>query len=122
MNPFKLRKEESFTMGESNLESLLDSPYKIGQGMILYCYSGTANISVDLNKWDIVQNTIISLIPKTILTLNQSSDNFKVQYILFFDIYVSKRRLFRPRPFFFRFIKDNPCHTHSSSEGEIVMS
>ena len=83
MNPFKLRKEESFTMGESNLESLLDSPYKIGQGMILYCYSGTANISVDLNKWDIVQNTIISLIPKTILTLNQSSDNFKVQYISF---------------------------------------
>ena len=119
MNPFKLRKEESFTMGESNLESLLDSPYKIGQGMILYCYSGTANISVDLNKWDIVQNTIISLIPKTILTLNQSSDNFRVEYISF-STSMFQEAVFRLDPSFFRFIKDNPCHTHSSSEGEIV--
>lgn len=66
-----------------------------------------------------MQNTIISLIPKTILTLNQSSDNFKVQYISF-STSMFQEAVFRLDPSFFRFIKDNPCHTHSSSEGEIV--
>lgn len=83
MNPFKLGEEESFTMGESNLVSLLDSPCKVGHGVILYCHVGMANISVDLNKWEIVPNTFISLIPEAILTLNHSSDDFKVQYIAF---------------------------------------
>ena len=51
--------------------------------MILFCYKGTANISVDLSRWDIRRNTVIVLIPDTILTLNASSEDFKVQYILF---------------------------------------
>lgn len=106
-------------MGESDLGGLLDTPYKIEQGVILYCCSGTANISVDLNKWDIVQNTVISLIPETILTLNQGSDNFKVQYIAF-STTVFQEAVFRLDPSFFRFIKDRPCHTHPAGEKETV--
>lgn len=83
MNPFEIERGESFIIGDSDLRELLDRPYKSGYGMILFCYKGTANISVDLSRWDIRRNTVIVLIPDTILTLNASSEDFKVQYILF---------------------------------------
>ena len=65
MNPFEIERGESFIIGDSDLRELLDRPYKSGYGMILFCYKGTANISVDLSRWDIRRNTVIVLIPDT---------------------------------------------------------
>ena len=59
MNPFEIERGESFIIGDSDLRELLDRPYKSGYGMILFCYKGTANISVDLSRWDIRRNTVI---------------------------------------------------------------
>ena len=53
MNPFEIERGESFIIGDSDLRELLDRSYKSGYGMILFCYKGTANISVDLSRWDI---------------------------------------------------------------------
>lgn len=119
MNPFEIERGESFAMGESDLRKLLDSPYKIGYGMILFCYRGTANVSVDLNRWDIRQNTVTVLIPDTILTLNHCSEDFKVQYISFSKSLFDEA-VFRLDPPFFRFVKDNPCYTHPASQEETV--
>ena len=107
MNPFEIKRGESFVIGDSDLRELLDSPYKTGYGMILFCYQGTANISVDLNRWDIRRDTVIVLIPDTILTLNASSEDFKVQYISYSKTLFDDAE-FRLDPPFFRFIKDNP--------------
>lgn len=102
-------------MGESDLRELLDSPYKISHGMILFCYKGTANLSVDLNRWNIRRNTVTVLIPGTILTLNDSDEDFKVQYISFSKSLFGEA-VFRLDPPFFRYIKGNPCYTHSASQ------
>ena len=101
MNPFKIERGESFIIGDSDLRELLDRPYKSGYGMILFCYKGTANISVDLSRWDIRRNTVIVLIPDTILTLNASSEDFKVQYISFSKVLFDEA-VFRLDPPFFR--------------------
>ena len=103
MNPFEIERGESFIIGDSDLRELLDRPYKSGYGMILFCYKGTANISVDLSRWDIRRNTVIVLIPDTILTLNASSEDFKVQYISFSKVLFDEA-VFRLDPPFFRFI------------------
>ena len=50
MNPFEIERGESFIIGDSDLRELLDRPYKSGYGMILFCYKGTANISVDFQS------------------------------------------------------------------------
>ena len=119
MNPFEIERGESFIIGDSDLRELLDRPYKSGYGMILFCYKGTANISVDLSRWDIRRNTVIVLIPDTILTLNASSEDFKVQYISFSKVLFDEA-VFRLDPPFFRFIKDNPCYTHPADQEETI--
>ena len=119
MNPFEIERGESFIIGDSDLRELLDRPYKSGYGMILFCYKGTANISVDLSRWDIRRNTVIVLIPDTILTLNASSEDFKVQYISFSKVLFDEA-VFRLDPPFFRFIKGNPCYTHPADQEETI--
>ena len=119
MNPFEIERGESFIIGDSDLRELLDRPYKSGYGMILFCYKGTANISVDLSRWDIRRNTVIVLIPDTILTLNASSEDFKVQYISFSKVLFDEA-VFRLDPPFFRFIKDSPCYTHPADQEETI--
>lgn len=119
MNPFQIEKGESFVMGETNLRNLLDSPYKTGHGVILFCNNGTANISVDLNKWDVKPNTITVLLPDTILTLNHSSEDFKIQYIAFSKPLFGEV-VFRLDPPFFRFVKDNPCYVHPLAGKETI--
>ena len=120
MNPFEIERGESFIIGDSDLRELLDRPYKSGYGMILFCYKGTANISVDLSRWDIRRNTVIVLIPDTILTLNASSEDFKVQYISFSKVLFDEA-VFRLDPPFFRFIKDSPCYTHPADQEYLVL-
>lgn len=121
MNSFEMKTGELFSMGETDLRELLDAPYKINFGMILFCLDGMAEISVELAKCPIRKNTVCILIPSTILTLNQADADFKVTYISFarslFD-----EAVFRLDPPFFRFIRDNPCHMHTPEGAEIVRS
>ncbi|CAK7064297.1 MAG: hypothetical protein PARBB_03057 [Parabacteroides distasonis] len=108
MNPFELEKGEVFSMGESDLLNLLDSPYKIRCGLILFCRSGMADVSVDLVQCTLKPNTVTVLLPDTILTLNSSGEYFKVEYIVF-SASLFDEAVFRLEPPFFRFILDNPC-------------
>ncbi|WP_455632311.1 helix-turn-helix domain-containing protein [Parabacteroides sp.] len=108
MNPFEIERGESFTMGESDLRELLDSPYKIRCGLILFCRSGMADVSVDLVRCTLKPNTVTVLLPDTILTLNSSGEYFKVEYIVL-SANLFDEAVFRLEPPFFRFILDNPC-------------
>ncbi|WP_455625702.1 helix-turn-helix domain-containing protein [Parabacteroides sp.] len=108
MNPFEIERGESFTMGESDLRELLDSPYKIRCGLILFCRSGMADVSVNLVRCTLKPNTVTVLLPDTILTLNSSGEYFKVEYIVL-SANLFDEAVFRLEPPFFRFILDNPC-------------
>lgn len=108
MNSFEIEKGEFFSMGESDLLSLLDSPYKIRCGLILFCHSGLANVSVDLVQCTLKPHTVTVLLPDTILTLNSSDKGFKVEYIML-SASLFDEAVFRLEPPFFRFILDNPC-------------
>lgn len=121
MSPFEIESGELLAMGESDLRELLDSPYKIDHGLILFCLSGAAEIGVELHTCQMRKYTAAVLIPGTILTLNSVDEGFKVTYISFsrslFD-----EAVFRLDPPFFRFIKDNPCYTHLPKDAEIFSS
>ncbi len=95
-------------MGESDLRELLDSPYKIRCGLILFCRSGMADVSVNLVRCTLKPNTVTVLLPDTILTLNSSGEYFKVEYIVL-SANLFDEAVFRLEPPFFRFILDNPC-------------
>ena len=118
MYSFFLGQEESFSMGESNLSALLETSYKLECGVILFCREGEANLSVESKQWEIHGNTIIVLIPDTILTLNGSTADFKVRYLAF-SRPIFAEAVFRLDASFFWFLKKNPCHTHLDADNPL---
>lgn len=119
MLPFQIQSGELFAVGESDLSELLDSPCKINHALLFFCTSGTAEISILLNKFTVRQHTMTTLFPNSILTLNQASGDFRVTYISFVKSLFDEA-VFRLDPPFFRLVKDNPCYTHNPPEAEII--
>ncbi len=110
---------ESFTIGTSNLASYCNKLTKFSYGMLMFCESGEAVITIDLNEYHIVQNTNIFLLPGSIISVVSVSSDFVINY------FVCSKDMFRAAFFrfesaFLHFMRDNPCYT--PTEEEIIQS
>ena len=98
---------ESFTIGTSNLASYCNKLTKFSYGMLMFCESGEAVITIDLNEYHIVQNTNIFLLPGSIISVVSVSSDFVINY------FVCSKDMFRAAFFrfesaFLHFMRDNP--------------
>jgi len=118
INPLLTSDTENFIAGSSNLAFFRQRVIKIGNGVLLYCTDGEAEITIDLQKYHIVPYTHIILLPGSILSLLSCSEDFRVIYLAFTGE-MMRIACFRLEPAFMHFLKDVSCYTHIRPE-EII--
>ena len=109
-NPFQTPPAEPFVRKDGDLSPLYSRLCKTGNAVILICQQGQARITLDLQEYTLVSNTLIFLLPDSIISLTYASNDFRVSYFTCSgDLF--RESSFRFNPQFFHFIKENPCKT-----------
>ena len=111
MEPFCITTQEPLVTGTSNLDRFLDRPFRLDNGLILFCRNGSAEIELDLKKHEVSPNAEVVILPATILSINHLSKDFQVTYIAFSKALMDEVS-FRLEAPFFGFLKDHPVCTH----------
>lgn len=115
MNPLATTPQETFKAGTDNLEYFSNRLVKMNNGVLLFCYSGEAEITIDLKRHHIVPNTDMLLLPCSILSVTSASEDFRMHYLAYSDE-MFKAAAFRLTPTFIHFLKENSCYTHTDPE------
>ena len=96
---------------ESNLDSLMNSPFRTDRGYILLCISGKASVNIGLVTCSIIKNTEIVFMPDEAITIVEVSEDFLVRGFVFskemYDYTVLRLGIS-----FSRYITSVPCYLH----------
>lgn len=84
-------------------------------GVLLFCFSGEADIILDLKQYHIVPNTNTIILPNSIFSLTSASKDFSVHYFAFSEE-MFRTASFRLNPAFIHFLKENSSYTHTLPE------
>lgn len=115
MNPLLTTREETFKAGTDNLDFFRKRLLKMNNGILMFCFSGEADITIDLKQYRIVPNTNIIILPNSIFSLTSASKDFCVHYFTFSEEMFNTAG-FRLNPAFIHFLKENSCYTHTLPE------
>lgn len=115
MNPLSPIASEAFRTGTDRLKYFNDRLVKLNYGVILYCTKGEAEIMIDLQKYPILSNTHVIILPGSILSLLSSNDDFVVDYFVFRREMMEVACL-RLEPAFMHFLKEVSCYTDNKAD------
>ncbi len=106
-NPLITALEEPFAVGTSDFAFFGTCTVHCDDGAILFCLAGSADATVDQYDGTIRRNTIVLLLPGSLLKLDRRTDDFRMAYCRF------TKKLFmeiagRFDPAFFRILKERP--------------
>ncbi|NDV80971.1 AraC family transcriptional regulator [Bacteroides sp. 51] len=113
MNPLLTTQTETFRSGEDNLSFYHGRQVKMINGALMFCSSGEADITIDLEKYHIIPNTNIIILPGSVLSLTSASKNFTVHYFAYSDE-MMRLASFRLEPAFIGRLKEISCYTHTN--------
>lgn len=104
---------ESFVAGTDETKDL--SPFmrhlwKLEGGAIYFCRQGWAQVTINLQDYEIAANTQVIIMPNSIVRVNGCSADFRADYFGF-PIAMFHEASFRLEPSFFGFLRENPCYT-----------
>lgn len=121
-NPAK----ESFMVGESSLDFILDRPLRQPIGIILLCLAGRAEIAVNMNQCVLTENMQAIIFPNEICTLSGKTADFNVLFFSFTD-QMFKEAAYRIGPDFFGYLQEHfyttlPEHAFESSQNVLRMA
>jgi len=100
-------------------EVVLNYPTIIDAIFFGICVRGTGKLSINLNSYEIAENSIIVLLPGTILQCNieDVSDDFLIHYITCSDDFVNQF----DSTGIFNTLKQNPCFTMSKEDVKTLL-
>lgn len=113
MNPLLTTQTETFRAGEDNLSFYRGRQVKMINCALMFCTTGEADITIDLEKHHVIPNTNIILLPGSILSLTSASKNFLVHYFAYSDE-MMRVASFRLEPAFIGRLKEISCFTHTN--------
>lgn len=109
-NPLHLVSGQHFKAGNDDLSACRKHLYKLENMAVLFCRQGQARLFIDLKEHTLLVNTIIFLLPNTIIRLNSASKDFQLSYFVCLrDLF--HETTFRMEPRFFHYLKEKPCLT-----------
>lgn len=112
MEILSLPENEPFITGiEESIESIdicSNQIIKLADASIFHCRSGKAHIEIDLQAYEVTENTQLLLLPGSIFNCTCASHDFTVSYIVFSDT-LFREITSRLDPSFFHFLKEHPC-------------
>lgn len=118
-NPFFTSDTEPFLRNSGNLSQLNNRLFKTGSTVILICQQGQAEATIDLKKYTVISNTVIFLLPNSIISINKPSQDFSTDYFICSEEML-RESSFRFNPQFFQFIKEHPCKTLTPENTESI--
>ena len=107
VNPIITTPEEQFVVGESDFAFFDNYACRIEGGAFLFCRSGRAQASVNQYQGEVRRNTMVLLLPGSILLLTDRTEDFRVTFCAFSrDLFAEAA--FRLDPSFFRTLGERP--------------
>ena len=67
----------------ANIFSLDESPFRTSKFMVCYCVCGTAEIEIDILRYHIEQNCILSIFHNQVVSIINKSHDFKISFFEF---------------------------------------
>ena len=109
-NPLTLALDQPFVAGTDDFAPFYNRLHKLNCAIILYCRSGHATLAIDLKKYEIPPNTQVVLLPGSVITLEEKSEDLQISFFAS-HIEMFREACIRFEPSFFRFLKEKPCYT-----------
>lgn len=106
---------DKFIIGCGKLHEYYNNLTKIDYGVLMYCEKGEAHMTINLNEYHVVQKANIFLLPNSIISIDNCSDDFSVSYFKY-STEMMHIACFRLEPAFFHFINDNPFFITSEKD------
>ena len=86
MEILSLPENEPFITGiEESIDICSNQIMKLADASIFHCRSGKAHIEIDLQAYEVTENTQLLLLPGSIFNCTCASHDFTVSYIVFSD-------------------------------------
>lgn len=82
-NPIMTTPDEQFVVGNTDLRYFEEHSCRTEGGVILFCRRGSATVTVDQLCDRITRDTLLLLLPGSILHLNERTDDFRVRFCAF---------------------------------------
>lgn len=106
-NPIITTAEEQFVVGESEFAFFDGCPCRCESGAILFCRSGSAEATVNQYRGTVHRNTMLMLLPGSMLMLTRRTEDFRMIYCAFSrDLFAEAA--FRLDPGFFQALRESP--------------
>lgn len=107
LNPIITTPEEQFVVGESDFIFFSNYACRTEGGAVLFCRSGSADASVNQYQGVMRRNTMVLLLPGSILMLTNRTDDFRVTFCAFSRDLFSEAA-YRLEPSFFHALRERP--------------
>lgn len=109
-NSLTLTLDQPFVAGTDDFYPFYHRLHKLNCAIILYCRSGRATIAIDLKRYEITENTQVVLLPGTVISLEERSDDLQISFFAS-HVEIFREACIRFEPSFFHFLKEKPCYT-----------
>lgn len=105
-NPIMTTSEEQFVVGDTDLRYFEEHSCRTEGGAILFCRRGSATVTVDQLRDRVTRNTLLLLLPGSILHLNERTDDFRVRFCAF-SLELFSEAAYRLDPSFFHILHEH---------------
>ncbi|WP_302379182.1 AraC family transcriptional regulator [uncultured Alistipes sp.] len=105
-NPIMTTPEEQFVVGDTDLRYFEEHSCRTEGGAILFCRSGSATVTVDQLRDRVTRDTLLLLLPGSILHLNERTDDFRVRFCAF-SLELFSEAAYRLDPSFFHILHEH---------------
>ena len=105
--------QEPFAAGTDEANALADIAHrlwKINEGTIYFCRQGWAQVTINLQEYEIIENTQTVLLPGSIIRVHGTSSDFRADFFIFSKEMFQEASI-RLEASFFGFLRENPCYT-----------
>lgn len=105
-NPIMTTPEEQFVVGDTDLRYFEEHSCRTEGGAILFCRRGSATVTVDQLRDRVTRDTLLLLLPGSILHLNERTDDFRVRFCAF-SLELFSETAYRLDPSFFHILHEH---------------
>lgn len=105
-NPIMTTPEEQFVVGDTDLRYFEEHSCRTEGGAILFCRRGSATVTVDQVRDRVTRDTLLLLLPGSILHLNERTDDFRVRFCAF-SLELFSEAAYRLDPSFFHILHEH---------------
>lgn len=105
-NPIMTTPEEQFVVGDTDLRYFEEHSCRTEGGAILFCRRGRATVTVDQLRDRVTRDTLLLLLPGSILHLNERTDDFRVRFCAF-SLELFSEAAYRLDPSFFHILHEH---------------